>query len=798
MFNKNNKRKMQKGDYVKNTRGEGVAEDVLECFYENISYTPFIRIEDSNHSTRHLAKPKKALFRVPSAENLSRVAREPVDPYALIMDGKLDTLRPSFRDVMNIEDPYHCNPTTGPPDMDSLHRAFAQSSILQIVSARSRPDAFMPASMENPADSNPGLVDIKVAKVGLLWRKDPKKKRARSPWQEWGALLTLSHLYFFKDVNWVKSLMAQCDTHRREGRRRGVVFRPPLTDFNPVGMMSTDNAVALLDTSYKKHKHAFVFVRRNSLEEVFLTNNEADMNDWLAKLNYAAAFRTTGVGTKSMAVTKYDAQRNRMSRRASFKSDTSRMSMDKDPACESTESDELMMARNRLIQQKIKEANESLFTTQKQLDEILRNARHLQVLTPVHSRAREQLIMAAGRMAAKLKWVRQDIWRTKSRREVLVRDLDIENEQPQTSPESHSLRLQIPKSNSSLSESASGDLNGDKQVSPMTAKSPSIPPEKPPSVNQISSPTSSLGGVRRPSLATSVTSPDLLLRAGRAPSIDNVQERTKSASPHPASLERDPSVLSSGSKVDAASLASKTSKLTLPGSLDDGEERLLREAGLLDVNSSPSRKGSVTVESVDSESKKDEGHDGSQGDRMSRVRHSFHRTLRDSSSGHHGNYPRSKKRDSTQSAAAEDGQSTGEGAGGLSRKGGSFTVHGKKASIVTFGSDWQNMPPEERLKLRKPTPLEEPRASDTDLVSGGESVRSGLRASMDLPVPPRLSEEKVDDKLDTRSVRSESAMSTISQEAISPSTVIHEGQTRVSKDGVDEHQTPTLPQPVHA
>ncbi|KAL4941089.1 hypothetical protein BDV06DRAFT_7785 [Aspergillus oleicola] len=803
VFNKNNKRKMQKNDYVKNTRGEGVAEDVLECFYENISYTPFIRIdEDTNLSNRHLPKPKKALFRVPSAENLSRASKEPVDPYALIMDNKLDSLRPSLKDVMNLDDPYRCNPTTGPPNIDSLHQTFARSAVLQIVSARSRPDAFMPASMENPADSNPGLVDIKVAKVGLLWRKDPKKKRARSPWAEWGALLTLSHLYFFKDVAWVKSLMAQCEAHQKEGRRRAVVFSPPLTDFNPVAMMSTDHAVALLDASYKKHKHAFLFVRPNSLEEVFLANSEADMNDWLVKLNYAAAYRTTGVGTKGLAVTKYEAQRNRMSRRPSFQSEISRMSVDKDtmsPGSGIGGTEDVMIARSQLMQQRIREANESLFIAQKQLDDILRNARHLQVMTPVHTRAREQLIMAAGRMAAKLKWVRQDIWRTKSHREVLVRDLGEDNDQPNTVPEPQRLRLEIPTSYSPV---ADGDPNGDKQVSPLTTtakspsipKSPSLPPEKPPSVRQISSPSSSLGGPRRPSLAASVTSPDIISRAGRPASVDNIQDRTKSVSPHPANgLHREPSVLSSGSKPDGASLASKTSKLTLPGSYEDGEERLLREAGLLDKSGSPSRKGSVTVDSVDSESKKDD--ESSQGDRMSRVRHSFHRTLRDSSGGNH---PRSRKRDSVPNAAAtEDSQGTSEG-GGLSRKGGSFTVHGKKASIVTFGSDWQNMPPEERFKLRKPTPSEEPRASDTDLISHEGSIRSGMRASMDIPM--RLSEEKTDDKLDTRSVRSEGAASAVSQEA--PSTIIHQAQSLsslpVKEDVVDDAQTPTLPQAVHA
>ena len=36
VFNKNNKYKMQKVDYLKNTGGEGIFDDILECFYDNI------------------------------------------------------------------------------------------------------------------------------------------------------------------------------------------------------------------------------------------------------------------------------------------------------------------------------------------------------------------------------------------------------------------------------------------------------------------------------------------------------------------------------------------------------------------------------------------------------------------------------------------------------------------------------------------------------------------------------------------------------------------------------------------
>ncbi|KAF7594550.1 hypothetical protein BBP40_008997 [Aspergillus hancockii] len=730
VFNKNNKRKMQKPDYVKNTRGEGISEDILECFYENISYTPFIHIEDAISNGRHFAKPRRGLMKTASNDHLARATREPVDPYTLIMDGKLDTLRPSLKDVMNLEDTYRCDGTAGPPDIDSLHNAFAKSGVLQIVSPRSRPDAFMPSSIDNPADSNPGLVDIKVAKVGLLWRKDPKKKRARSPWQEWGALLTFSQLYFFKDVTWIKSLMAQHEHHHKEGRRRAVIFRPPLTEFKPDGIMSTDDAVALLDSSYKKHKHAFVFVRHSALEEVFLANSEADMNDWLAKLNYAATFRTTGVRTKGMIATNYEAQRNRMSRRGSTQSNVSNRSMDKDPLSPNPDTDvaeELLIARRELMRQKIRESNEKLFVGQRQLDDLLRNARHLQVLTPVNSRAREHIILAAGRMAAKLKWVRQDIWRTKCYREVLVRDLGeaLVVEKPFTE---RKLQLQIPTTTTVTSQpEVQEGLGDDKVTSPTEDDLPQHPESgRPQSVYKTppSQPTSP--DARRPSIPASFASSELASRLGRQFSTDNAEERTKSCSPHPASrLEREASVLSAASKVDVASLGSRASKITAPGSLDDTEERLLRENGLLEVNSSPqARKQSPITNDSEAELRPEDSNSAFQGDRTSRIRRSLHRTLRESSGGHHL-HPRSKKsRDSGFSMAApEEGQKPHEGEG-LSRKSTSFTVHGKKASIVTFGSEWQNMPPEERLKLRKPTPSEEPRASNPELASSAGSITS--------------------------------------------------------------------------
>lgn len=737
VFNKNNKRKMQKPDYVKNCRGEGIAEDILECFYENISYTPFIHVEDANLRDRHLAKPRRALFKSTSSDHLPLMAREPVDPYTLIMDNKLGTLKPSLKEVMDLDDTYNHIGTNGPPNMNDLHQAFTKSGILQIISLRSRPDAFMQASLDNPADSHPGLVDIKVAKVGLLWRKDPKKKRARSPWAEWGAVLTFSQLYFFRNVTWVRSLMAQHDAYVKNGRKGTLVFKPPLAEFKPDGIMSTHDAVALLDSSYKKHKYAFSFVRHNSLEEVFLATSEPEMNDWLAKLNYAAAFRTTGVRTKGMIATNYEGQRYRRNQRVgSISSLGSHQSSGQEPDSPSIDNDvvaEFVAARRQLMSQKVRETNEKLFVTQKQLEDLLRNARHLQVLAPVTPRARENVIMAAGRMAAKLKWVRQDIWRNRCYREVLLRDLG--EDEPTTEERTGSVAGQTASTQADTVRIAS--VSGPSIASEASIRHPpsivhtissrEIPNETA-AVASVETPTIDTGllsepsteEMRRPSIPASTTSSDLS-RVGRPLSIAIVSEgRSESAS----QLEREASVLSRGSKFDGASLGSRASKITSPVSYEDGEERFLRETGLLELGgSSPSRKPSGTVPKDETENKPEESSEVLQSDnRPSRVRRSLHRTLREPHHVHRHHSRHKKNRDSVSSVGGPEDD--GNESSGLARKTPNFTVHGKKASIVTFGSEWQNMPPEERLKLRKPTPHEEPRASDPAIVGSGESITS--------------------------------------------------------------------------
>ena len=737
---------MQKSDYTKNAKGQGVAEEILECFYDNISYTPFIHVEDDVdiNGERIIAhRPHKGLFAKPSADPLKKPSREPVDPYTLILDNKLESLRPSLKDVMNLEDPYCYLGTATSLNLAELHKTFFKSGVLQIVSSRSRPEAFMsPETMANPAEAHPGVVDIKITKVGMLWRKDLKKKKARSPWQEWGAILTGSQLYFFRNTTWIRSLMHQFDIHQKLGfAGTPVTYKPPLEQFKPDVLMSTEDAVALLDTTYKKHKNAFIFVRHGGFEETFLADSESDTNDWLAKLNYASAFRSAGVRMRGLIGGNYDGQRARgMRRMDSGKSTQSIQTATGEVLIRSGKIDaelarQIQTARRQIMAQKIAEAEEKLETANKQLEVHLRNARHLQILAPIQSKTRERVILAAGRMAAKIKWLRMEMWRTRCHKDILALDLDEELRY------SHERDLQhdnVSTLFSSVATSGAQDMAklelqishlSNTQAAPQrgSATRPSTQSSPGKSYNmddafQLPLQTPTPGSQHK--VQGSWELPPLSFQ----PTISSLKSGSsaKASTTAPELLIHHPSLGSVRGSERVPELTGIATRLATPTpSLGDDEQEILIDAGLVGPDS-PSPKTRGTDATSDGE-----GPDGDFNDGKAKTRRSLHRTLREAHVPTH--YRSRKGKDSASSAGmTEDALSVAESEG-LTRGAGSFTLHGKKASVITFGSEWQDMSPEERLKMRKSVPGDEAKLS---VPSAVEDERASTRSAFNLDARP--------------------------------------------------------------
>lgn len=714
--NKSNKRKMQRPEYIRNTQGPAqVSHEVLECFYDNVCYTPFIHFEDEVALNSHrltAPKPKKSLIRTKSSENI----RGPVDPYNLILDNKLDVLRPSLREVMDTEDTYNSMGTASAFDANDLHIAFAKAGVLQIVSARSRPDAFLTqATITNPAEAQMGLVSIKVAKVGLLWRKDPKKKKAKRPWQEWGAILTDSKLYFFKDVGWVRKLIAQHEDYNKSSTKRGtLVFKPPLQSFDPDALMSMDDAIALLDSSYKKHKNAFTFIKHGGFEEIFLANDHAEMNDWIAKLNYAATFRTAGIRMRGMMGTSSDGDRAPITRKDS---ELSTKSHDAAPAEQSQTAQrrandhqmawEIMFYRRQIISEKISDAEEKLAATQRELDNLLRNARHLQILLPFQAKTREALIMAAGRMSAKLKWTRVEMWRTKCHLDLLKMDLEQEGIPAFPVPSGrHGSTTTTPQKTTPLkilgptrtnTENSNATLSPTSTISHARTHSQNIDRARTPEKSQLASEDTPTGVSKRRSTATLNTSHPL---SGSPALVEEKFAAKDEHNPESHTLQHRSSVVSSArSKPDSERYMTPTS------GMEDEDAQSLKSGGVSGYD------GTVPAGKRPDTSGSDRDRVGAMSpeamsrDRGASVRRSLHRTLRDSNHGVHQTVSHHRGKKSRESGSSfvisEDGRPMSPPeVQELKRGTGSFIVHGKKASVVTFGSEWQTMSNEDRMKLR--------------------------------------------------------------------------------------------------
>ncbi|KAM3416907.1 hypothetical protein BST61_g8495 [Cercospora zeina] len=750
-FNRNNKRKMQRQDYVKNTSGQGISDDVLACFYDNICYTPFIHYDEDvdidGDRVLHFTQPKKSGGKlksaIPGASDVSRKPSGPVDPYNLIVEQKLDALRPTIKDTILMDDPYDYRGSQGDLDPHYLQRAFTHTGIIQIISARSRPAAYESQfvnGQSNTMDTQQGIVDLKITKVGLLWRKSAKKKKTRSPWQEWGAILTGSQLYLFRNAHWAKGLMHQFINQQRPGRSRTpVVFKPPLQDFKPDALIKTDNAVALVDSTYTRHKNAFTFVRHGGQEEVFLADNESELYDWLGLINYAAAFRAAGVRIRGMTGGNEDSTQS-IKRLGSTNSSRSIQTDDEEVTVTHRGigpqlQQQVMAARRQIMAQKIAEIEGEIESANRQLENMLRNARHLLILAPIAPRTREDVVLAAGRADAMIRWLRRDMWRMKCHRDILAMDVRIDGmsaaeleklkpsetdsvrkDKPKmlTRFSSHRATKSPPQSPASLTFNrpptrGSGDeLGADQSATPPQSTIPQkyIPYRLPPL--ELNAPQET----EHPSSASS------LLLSASPPTDRGSLQHSHSAS----------SILQTRTHSTDTSGTGNGGALTPAASVDERELQLLARATMT-PDAHAMRDGGPSIDGpapgTSPESSKHKG-----------VRRSLQKTLRD----HHHTpslshrHRRNKESDSTVRSAHAEGQDSEEATPRLTRDKPRFVLHGKQASVVQFGGDW------ERMKLRREQ-YEASRPStevqtqmDAAFVRKRSEAQEQLRAGMFSPV----------------------------------------------------------------
>ncbi|KAG6911839.1 hypothetical protein DXG01_000086 [Tephrocybe rancida] len=346
-FNKSNKRKMSKADYIKNTRLPGISPEVLECFYDNIVFAPFIFIEDpldinGQRGITHDGSNQSigtGVYTIGTPITASMRTTK-VDPYYLITNNLLGPLRVDVETTIPRENPYSYDGTAGPWDEARLQQLFAKASRIEVstVTDLGRVSPFFTKGAVGGLASPPGnngfitpaptsvqaadTWTLKLTKVGLVNRKDDVldggKKAPNRKWKTWSVILTGSQLLFFRDPSWATSLHSLAS--------QGNSLFPQSALFKPDELLSLRNAIAVYDKSYTrvsmlilpfKAKPHELYVKYDNTLRLLLFDgrqlllqapDEKELNEWVAGINYASAFKTAGVRIRPLEMSRTDVQ----------------------------------------------------------------------------------------------------------------------------------------------------------------------------------------------------------------------------------------------------------------------------------------------------------------------------------------------------------------------------------------------------------------------------------------------------------------------------------------------------------
>lgn len=407
-------------------------------------YTTFIHTDDDLLTSGQLPRPMLPR----RSSTFGRNSKEPADPYSLLLEGRLDTIRPDL-DCLSFEDPYSYLPLESKENFLALRKGFEDGKSLQLISQRSRPGAY---AQNDPNSSGPGVVDIKVVKAGFLLKLEGKRKNR---WSEWGIILTASQLYFFKDTAWFRNniMNQQSSTNSRDRAASDPrpseelatseeeecsieVIRPLIDGFHPHAVMSTTGMVALFSQEdAPKNRHSFMLGYKGGTTEWFSCSKEPELLDWMLKINFASSFNTfyvVGINPNP----RRPPRKLRTLRRINSDSSTSTMYSSSTTttvraeraAARAQEFSEVHFARKFNVGVKLEDIKKKLKDIDSQLDDHIRNGRGLKLLAPIQPRTREAVFLSAARLTATLRWKWLERRKLLCYKEYFEMDLVVENE----------------------------------------------------------------------------------------------------------------------------------------------------------------------------------------------------------------------------------------------------------------------------------------------------------------------------------------------------------------------------------
>ncbi|KAG0254803.1 hypothetical protein BG011_005509 [Mortierella polycephala] len=467
--NKNVRYKMTKDQYVRQAKTiDGVntiPADILEVLYDNITFLKFVYAEDEldvdGQRIAEVQPTSGSWFHRRRTASSQRA-----DSYSMIRHGSIGHLAPDLSDLIPFRWPYYWKGTIEMVDNVQINNQFTRAPLAPVpgLCSRRHSQQFSTQSFGNTSigvvgsvrpelmqfpDTDPivqratgpgssvkwnektdGLADsscaeLKIVKYGILIRKidiEHGKKSAVRGWRDLGVILSGSQLLFFTDLTWFQQQRSsQVGFNPQAPPEADGYFATELGNGNPPlpqALISTLDSIAVVDSSYQKYPHVFRLVCPNGKQYLFRADSEREMNDWMAKINYASAFKTAGIRLRCYRVTW-------ASDVVWIKDEQGRHQLRRRQYGHSSPRPEMLDGRAQLIQAKLKDIDRQINTCSASLAAELRLARGLEVMIPLQNTTRQKIVQSATVVGKRLRHLMLERTKLDCFRTILERDLAV-------------------------------------------------------------------------------------------------------------------------------------------------------------------------------------------------------------------------------------------------------------------------------------------------------------------------------------------------------------------------------------
>jgi len=424
-YNVNNKKKMTKDEFVKNTRvdnGESsvsnlfLTKEILEYFYDNTIYTKFVHYHQIQQHPSHAQSSQtiyslpKRIFSSTSSANLENMNRQPsssnlrsqsfssttsqifssapvIDPYHIILTDQLDTLKLDL-DFIHFQNPFEGS------FQDFFHHESVSSVRQQMLEnkglfIRYNKDCNWLTSKTEIQFKNPDEIHyekrvlLKVIKADEIYREETIVNNkfftigstSRVVWKKYYAFLTTCGLFMFDSLNFLSISEREKIVNKDFGDEPFIV--EILLDFILRGCLkySLNGLFACTATDDESSVENCFHIFSTNRKELFSTNTAEEMSSWICSTNYLAALDSCYIDTRP------------------------------------EHNHEVVPLRNTTMEEKISKLEKNKESSIVKVNYYLKIIKHLQILTPFSHRTREYLISHVESLGIKIDWLWYEIER---------------------------------------------------------------------------------------------------------------------------------------------------------------------------------------------------------------------------------------------------------------------------------------------------------------------------------------------------------------------------------------------------